>query len=307
MLPIKEYINHPEILGMVILKRYFTWLPDKLYLQQMFKFRMGYKLNLNNPKTFNEKLQWLKLYNRKPEFSKMVDKYTVKDYVASVIGEEFVIPAIGVWELPEDIEWGILPNQFVLKTTHGGGSGGVVICKDKTTFDQKEAISKLKNSMKQDIWHQLKEWPYKNVKPRIIAERYLTDDTTSVNGDLNDYKFYCFNGEVKYCEVITGRYSKKQIDFFDLEWNHQEFTFNGYEFADERPAKPNCFDTMVEVAGKLCKDKPYSRIDLYVVGNKVFFGEITFFPASGFRGFHPEEWNVRLGDMITLPPKNNFK
>lgn len=275
-----------------------NWLfPTELYLKILFRLKMGYKLDLKNPKTFSEKLQWLKIYNRKPEYRQMVDKATVKDYVVRIIGPEYVIPTIGVWERPEDIDFDSLPNQFVLKTTHGGGSEGVVICKNKSMFDTGKAIARLNNAMKQDIWGKLREWPYKDMHKQIIAEQYMEDE----RGELTDYKFYCFNGEVKYCEIISGRFTKKQIDFFDLNWNHQEFTFNGYDFADVRPVKPSCFNEMVKVCAQLCKDKPYSRIDLYVVGNKVYFGEITFFPASGFRGFHPIEWNVRLGDFIQLP------
>lgn len=296
-----KLLAQPRAVRLFLLKRLSWLIPTKLYLKKLFRIRMGYKPDLNNPRTFNEKLQWLKLYDRKPEYTNMVDKYAVKDFVAKIIGSQYVVPLYGVWENLDEIEWETLPEQFVLKTTHGGGSTGVVICKDKKTFNRREAISILKKSMKENIWRELREWPYKNIRKRVIAEKYLADDSTSVNGDLNDYKFYCFNGEVKYCEVITGRRTKKQIDFFDLDWNHMEFTFNGYDFADCLPTKPKCFDEMVEVADKLCKDKPYSRIDLYVVGEKVFFGEITLFPASGFRGFHPEEWNKRLGDMIELP------
>lgn len=268
---------------------------------------MGYKLNLKNPRTFSEKLQWLKLYANKPEYTDMVDKATAKDYVKNLVGDQFIVPTLGIWDTPEEIDFDSLPNQFVLKTTDGGGSLGVIICEDKSKINKDQVVSKLHQALKQNIYGELREQPYKHLKKRILAEQYLCDDTTSVRGDLNDYKFYCFNGKVTYCEVITGRRTKKQIDFFDLDWNHMDFTFNGYEYADERPAKPDCFDTLVEVADKLCKDKPYSRIDLYVVGNKVYFGEVTFFPASGFRGFQPEEWNIRLGNMITLPEKSIIK
>lgn len=297
MSAIKVLFNNPKGFAIEALMRYNRFFSDKMYLRLMFHLKMGYWPNLKHPKTFSEKLQWLKLYNRRPEYKMMVDKAAVKDYVAGLIGKQYIIPTLGIWERPENINWESLPNQFVLKTTHGGGSTGVVICKNKTIFDRNKAITKLNEAMKQDIWGKLREWPYKDMHKQIIAEQYLEDES----GNLTDYKFYCFNGKVKYCETITGRFTKKQIDFFDLDWNHEEFTFNGYEFADERPIKPECFDTLVEVAGKLCKDKPYSRIDLYVVGNKVYFGEITFFPASGFRGFHPYDWNNRLGNMITLP------
>ncbi len=292
-----------KVLTILLMKCYWLF-PTKLYIKSLFRLKMGYKLNLKNPKTFNEKLQWLKLYANKPEYTQMVDKALAKEYVKPLIGEQYIVPTLGVWDKPEEIDFDALPNQFVLKTTDGGGSVGVVICTDKSKMNREEVIDKLRRALKQNIFGQLREQPYKNIKKRILAEKYLSDETSSVTGDLNDYKFYCFNGVVKYCEVITGRRTKKQIDFFDLDWNHIDFTFNDYDYADERPSKPDCFDTLIDVASKLCKDKPYSRIDLYVVGNKVFFGEITLFPASGFRGFHPEEWNVRLGDMINLPANN---
>jgi hypothetical protein len=294
-------LTQPRKVAMLLLMKCNWLFPTELYVKLLFRLKMGYKLNLKNPKTFNEKLQWLKLYANKPEYTGMVDKVLAKEYVKPLIGEKYIIPTLGVWERPEEIDFDSLPNQFVLKTTDGGGSVGVVICTDKSKMNKFEIVCKLNNALKQNIYGDLREQPYKNIKKRILAEQFLSDDTTSVKGDLNDYKFYCFNGKVTYCEVITGRRTKKQIDFFDLDWNHIDFTFNGYDFADILPTKPKCFDEMVEVSGKLCKNKPYSRIDLYVVGEKVFFGEITLFPASGFRGFHPEEWNKRLGDMIELP------
>lgn len=283
--------------------KYNQLFPSRLYIKLLFRLRMGYKLNLKNPKTFNEKLQWLKLYDNKPEYTNMVDKALAKEYVKPIIGEKYVVPTYGVWDTPEEVDFDVLPEQFVLKTTDGGGSLGVIICTDKTKMNKNEVVSKLHQVMKQDIYGKLREQPYKNIKKRILAEQYLSDDTTSVKGDLNDYKFYCFNGNVTFCEVITGRHTNKQIDFFDLDWKHQPFTFQGRTFADNQVQKPECFDEMIEIADKLCKDKPYSRIDMYVVQGKVYFGEITFFPASGFRGFSPDEWNNKLGDMIQLPLK----
>ena len=294
-------LTQPKKLFTILLMECYWLFPTKLYVKWLFRLKMGYKLNLKNPRTFNEKLQWLKLNANKPEYTNMVDKALAKEYVRPLIGDQYIVPTLGIWDSPEEIDFDALPNQFVLKTTDGGGSMGVVICTDKTKMNKEDIIKRLHHALKQNIYGQLREQPYKNIKKRILAEKFLSDDATSVKGDLNDYKFYCFNGKVTYCEVITGRRTKKQIDFFDLNWNHIDFTFNEYEYADERPTKPECFDTMVEVADILCKDKPYSRIDLYVVGNKVYFGEITLFPASGFRGFHPEEWNVRLGEMITMP------
>lgn len=299
-----KLLAQPQAVRIFLLKRLSWMIPAKYYLEMLFFVRMGYKLDLKNPKTFNEKLQWLKLYDRKPEYRRMVDKYTAKEYVAEKLGDKYVVPTLGVWERPEDIEWEKLPNQFVLKTTHGGGSFGVVICTNKESFNRKKAVEELNKSMKSNIWKDSREWPYRGIHKRVIAEEYLNDDTTSVKGDLNDYKFYCFSGKVKYCEVITGRHTKKQIDFFDLDWNHMPFTFEGRTFSDNKLSKPECFPEMIAVADTLCKGLPYSRIDMYVVHGKVYFGEITFFPASGFRGFAPKEWNIKLGDMIQLPNVN---
>lgn len=271
---------------------------------------MGKCLDLKNPKTYTEKLQWLKLYNRKPEYTTMVDKYEVKEYVAGIIGEEYIIPTLGVWDKPEQIEWDKLPDQFVLKTTHGGGGSGIVICRDKTTFDKKKAIDKLNQSLKSDIYHTLREWPYKNVRKRIIAEKYMEDFGIAGKEDLVDYKFFCFGGEPKYIQVIQDRRSNETIDFFDLEWNHQEFVglnpTGGPMFgsAAVMPAKPNNLDTMIRIARELAKDIDFARVDLYEINGREYFGEITFYPASGFGNFTPDNWNDKLGAMLNLPEIN---
>lgn len=296
-----HYIFHrPDLLGLAVLTRIAPIFPDRLYLQMLFRLKMGHKLNLDNPKTFNEKLQWLKLYNRKPEYTTMVDKYAVKEYVAGIIGEEYIIPTLGVWDSVDEIDFEKLPNQFVLKTTHGGGSTGVVICKDKETFDIRSAKEKLTWSLNFDIYTRLREWPYKNVKRRIIAEKFLSDDT---HADLPDYKFYCFDGEPRYCQVIRGRNELETIDFYDMEWNHMPFVgLNPVANNGNTPvAKPVHLDDMIAVCKKLAKDIPFSRIDLYVINNKEYFGEITFYPMSGLGEFRPKEWNVKLGKLIKLP------
>lgn len=297
------YIFHkPNLLGSAILTRIAPIFPDRLYLQLRFRLEMGYRLDLDDPKTFSEKLQWLKLYNRKPEYTQMVDKVGAKEYVASIIGEEYIIPTIGVWDKFDDIDFDKLPNQFVLKTTHGGGSTGVVICKNKSTFDIVAAKQKLNRSLKSDIYTRLREWPYKNVRRRIIAEKFLSDNT---HADLPDYKFYCFNGEPMYCQVIRGRNELETIDFYDMEWNHMPFVgLNPVAKNGNTPvARPLHLDNMIAVCKKLAKDTPFSRIDLYVINNKEYFGEITFYPMSGLGEFRPKEWNVKLGEWIKLPGK----
>lgn len=299
MSAIKVLLKDPKGFAIEFLMRTNRLFSDELYLRLMFRLKMGYWLNLKQPRTFAEKIQWLKLFYRRQDLPSIVDKYSAKEFASERIGTKYIIPTLGVWKKPEEIDFEKLPNQFVLKTTDGGGSAGVIICKDKQSLDRNGTVAKLHKAMKQDIFGMLREWPYKHIEKRIIAEEYLDDG--SVSGSLNDYKFYCFNGKVTYCEVITGRKTHKTIDFFDLEWNHIEFCFNGLNYSEEPIQMPILFEEMVEVAKKLCHGFPYARVDLYVSRNKVYFGEVTFYPASGFRGFWPSEWNNKIGDMIILP------
>lgn len=282
--------------------QFFKWLPDKIYLKLLYRLKMGCRLNLKQPKTFSEKIQWLKLYDREPEYTQMVDKYEVKKLVSSLFGNELIIPTLGIWDNPDDIEWDNLPSQFVLKTTHGGGSVGVIICKDKSTFDKRLAVSRLKKSLKQDIYYYCREWPYKDVKKRIIAETYLSDLDKE---DLTDYKFFCFNGEPVYCQVIQDRRSFETIDFFNMNWEHQEFIgLNVYAQSSIAPiACPVNWDRMKGIAKVLAKGHAFVRVDLYEVEKKVYFGEITFYPMSGLGQFSPDVWNLRLGELINIGSK----
>lgn len=301
MLPVKEYIKRPQIVAITLLQRYFTWLPDRIYIELMFWLQMGHKLNLSTPKTFSEKIQWLKLYNRRPEYTKMVDKYAVKDYVASIIGEEYIIPTLGVWDSPEDIEWDNLPNQFVLKTTHGGGNAGVIICKDKTKLIKEDAVRKLSNSMKQDLYRSLKEWPYKNVVKRIIAEQYVEPD--SITHDLPDYKFFCFDGKVKALFIGTERGTGDvKFDYFDADFNHLDLIQQHPQSGKNLP-KPLNFDLMKQLASKLSKGIPQVRIDFYDVNGKIYFGEMTFYHHGGIVPFHPAKWDMTFGSWIELPKR----
>ncbi len=285
-------------------RHFLSILPDRLYLDLQFYSNFHRFPNWKSPKTFNEKIQWLKLYDHNPDYVKMVDKYTVKDIVAGIIGAEHVIPTLGVWNRAEDIDWENLPDKFVLKTTHGGGNEGVVICKDKLTFDREGAISKLNAGLKHDSSAYGREWPYRFVERRIIAEQYI-DPAPNVT-DLPDYKWYCFNGEPKYCQVIQDRSSNEKIDFFDTEWNHQEFTGLNPAAgpAAVPPARPINLDTQIRIARELSKGMPYSRIDLYETGENTYFGEITLYPMSGMGSFSPEQYNEILGQMLVLPGEN---
>lgn len=280
-------------------------LPDSLYLRLMYYFQTGKKLHLKHPKTFNEKLQWLKLHDRKPEYSTMVDKFAVKAYVANIIGEEYIVPTLGVWNSPEDIAWDELPQRFVLKTTHGGGGKGLVICRDKAALDKVEAINSLNSAMKRNLYKNYREWPYKNVKPRIIAEKYLSDEDKERGSNakdigVKDYKFYCFHGKPLYCVVISGRWENMVNDYFDMEWTHLPITLKGLPFAKNVPTKPKDFETMRQLATQLATGHPHLRVDFYEVNDKIYFSELTFYSASGFGQFTPDECDEIWGDHIVL-------
>ena len=296
---IKRVLAQPSLLLLFFLNKTARLYPDKLFLEWKFRLVMGKKLDLKNPKTFNEKLQWLKLYDRKPEYTTMVDKYAVKGYVASKIGEEYIIPTLGVWERPEDIDWESLPNQFVLKTTHGGGNYGVIICKDKSQTRRSDVINKLNCSLKQDLYRSSKEWPYKNVHKRIIAEKFLVDKETS---ELRDYKFFCFDGQIKSLFIATDRQTREEpyFNFFDADFNSLELK-QGHPRNGVLPAKPKTFEKMKEIATTLSKGFPHVRVDLYEVSGCIYFGEITFYHFGGIVPFEPEEWDYKFGDWIKLP------
>ena len=281
----------------------FSWIiSDELYLRWKFKKNMGYKLNLEAPKSFNEKLQWLKLYNRQPLYTSLVDKYAVKDYIEARIGSDYIIPTLGIWDKPEQIEWDMLPNRFVLKTTHGGGGTGVVICKDKRTFDKNKAIKCLNQSLALDLYVHSKEWPYKNVPKRIIAEQYMED----ANGELNDYKLFCFNGKVKVLFIATGRFKNLCFDFFDESGEFLPFD-QMYPHADPKPTIPKNFEKMKELAESLSADIPFVRVDFYSVNEKIYFGEMTFFHDSGMVPINPREWDYKLGEWLTLPQEKYYE
>ena len=300
MQSLSNYIRNPKMLGIALLSHFGTWLPDSLYLKIMFRLKMGHRLDLKNPSTFNEKLQWLKLYNRKPEYTRMVDKSEAKIVAENILGKGYVIPTLGVWDKFEDIDFSSLPDRFVLKTTNGGGGGGVIICRDKTKLNSVSAAEQLNSSLKANIYRHLKEWPYKNVKPRILAEKFMVDES----GELRDYKFYCFNGEPKVFLVASERFSghRTYFDYFDMEGNHLPFTQGGMN-NPVTPALPSTFEEMKQIAMKLSHGLPHVRIDLYSVDEKVYFGEFTFFDSSGFEKFTPKEWDEVFGRWVGLPSK----
>ena len=299
-----NYLMHNRMQFMdSFIKNLGFMIPDKLYLSLRYRCIMGSWINWKNPQTFTEKLQWLKLYNRKPEYTKMVDKYAVKEYVAKKIGEEYIIPTLGVWDKPEDIDWASLPNKFVLKTTHGGGGGGVVICKDKATFDKTTAIAKLKESMASDIYSGLREWPYKDVPKRIIAEKFMapekSPDSVLKSSELLDFKFFCFNGEPKFLYVSDT--PSHSLTFLNTDWTLTDFGRDDYHPLNKIPEKPENLEEMLTIASKLSAGIPHVRVDLYNIDKHIFFGELTLFTGSGFIPFNPKEFDGKLGDLLTLP------
>lgn len=296
MQPLYHYLRF-RVLCFSIIQKFGTFLPDRLYLKMLFWAKMGRRLHLDSPQSFNEKLQWLKLYDRNPLYTKMVDKSEVKQYVASIIGNQYIIPTIGVWSRVEEIEWLKLPETFVLKSTQGGGGVGVVICKDKKEIDVQSAHRELERGLKLNPYKLFREWPYKNVTPRIIAEQYMLDSGEG----LDDYKIHCFNGEPKFILVCRNRFSSGLIeDFYSIEWNHLPVRRPGKPALGDVP-KPVKLEEMLSIAKVLSKGIPFVRCDLYLIGGNVYFGELTFYPASGLSRFEPESYDYLFGEMLTLP------
>lgn len=274
-------------------------IPDSLYLKRFFRKKMGRPLDLKNPKTFNEKLQWLKLYNRKPEYTDMVDKVAVKKYVADIIGEEYIIPTLGVYSKFEDIDFDELPDKFVLKCTHD--SGGLVVCRDKNQLDKNAAKEKIEKSLKRNYYWSGREWPYKNVPRKIICEKFMSDFEGTA--DFTDYKFFCFDGKVECVMVCLERSSgETKFYFFDEEWTLKRLNLRGKNAPEGFTIpKPECMDEMFKIAAKLSKRMPFVRVDLYQSNGHVYFGELTFFPDSGFDANLLAETDEYLGGLLQLP------
>jgi len=294
---IKVIINKEKFVSALSRRGFFNCLSDKTFLKLVFRNRVGYTLNLRCPTTFNEKLQWLKLYNRDPIYTKMVDKYTAKEYVSEKLGGEYIIPTLGVWNSFDEINFESLPNQFVLKTTHD--SGGVIICTDKKTFDFDDARKKFTKRLKKSFFMQSREWPYKNVVPRIIAEEYIEEIGF---GSFYEYKMFCFNGKIKMVLVCKGEFldSERTIDYCDEKFNKLPFISYNQPSKDE-VEMPKEKEQLFEIAEKLSKDIPHVRVDMYVVNDKIYFGELTFFHGSGFQAFEPREWDSKIGEWLELP------
>lgn len=298
------YLKNPNDLLVSLLRRCKRFVSDKAFIRMEYRLKIGEWPNLKNPQTLAEKIQWIKLYDREPRYVQMVDKIEAKKYVASIIGEQHIIPTLGMWEKANDIDLDALPGEFVLKCNHRGG-GMVFICKDKATFNFKRAKRKLKHQLKKDMYLDNKEWAYRDINRRIFAEKYMVDES---GYELKDYKFYCFNGVPRFCQVISNRYENEPTckDVYDMDWNLMEFS--GPFDVDDKPSnsevilpRPEALDKMIEIATKLSETLPFVRVDLYHINGEVYFGELTFYPASGMRVFKPMRWNKIIGDMLVLP------
>lgn len=274
-------------------------IPDRTFLKIKFKAVIGKRLNLDNPQSFNEKLQWLKLYDRKAVYTQLVDKYAVRQHIIDTIGKEYLIPLLGVYDTYDEIDFSALPNQFVLKPNHT--SGDAFICKDKSQINYVELEKQVKKWMKREYYWLHREWPYKNIKPKIICEKFMS----KINSAPDDFKVLCFNGEAKLIQVHVGRFSHHLQDIYDTDWNRSTMIW-GFEIPEhsicERPQK---LEKMIELSEKLAATIPQVRIDWYIVEGNLYFGEMTFFDSAGFEPFENEEDDYLLGSWIALPVKKN--
>ena len=295
---IKRYIRDPyHEIGYDMLWKHPNWMSDKWYLKALWKRTFGYELDLKHPKTFNEKLQWLKLYDRKPIYTTLVDKYRVKQWIADKIGEQYVIPTLAVYDSVDEIDLDKLPDKFVLKCNHD--SGNVVICRDKSTFDLQSAKQKLGVALKTDYYLKQREWPYKNVKRCVIAEKYIQDQE---DGGLVDYKFFCFDGRVDCVMVCVDRHIKQpKFYFFDRDWNLKRLNVRGKEAPEGFSLpKPKSLDKMFELSSTLSEGIPFVRVDFYDVAGEILFGEMTFFPDAGFDSRILPEADLYFGGLLKV-------
>lgn len=276
-------------------------LSDRVYISLFYFFTFHRRIDLKNPQTYNEKLQWLKLNDKHSEYTQLVDKYKSREVVSKIVGDEYLIPLLGVWDSFEEIDFSTLPNQFVLKTNHD--SQGVIVCKDKESFDIKAARKKLTKCLKHNYYRNSREYPYKDVKRKIIAERFMEDHHF---GELRDYKFFCFNGRCEFFFIATGRShgeSAIRFDWFDRDLNTIPVV-QGHPNSVVLPAIPQNIDEMIKIAERLSQNYPQIRIDLYNIEGKIYTGEFTIFHFGGLKPFAPKEYDTKFGQFIHLPSIN---
>ena len=273
----------------------FNWIPSKAFVEFQYHMATGKKLNLNNPQTFNEKIQWLKIYDRNPIYRTLADKYKVRSYVAQKVGEQYLIPLLGVWDSPEKIDKNVLPDQFVIKNNHD--SGGVFICKNKDEFEFDKVKSLLGKRMKINHYYVSREWCYKDIERCILAEKYLIDEEV---GELRDYKFFCFAGEPRYVQVDYDRFTNHKRNIYDLNWKLLDLTIKCPNDSEKKIKKPKCFDEMISIARKISENLPQLRVDLYEVNGQVYFGEATVYHGGGFEKFTPSSYENEWGELVDL-------
>lgn len=298
---LKNLLKKSEIVTVLYDKSkeiYYKYLiSDEKLIKKKFKEKLGREVELNNPIKFNDKLQWLKLYWHDPLATKCADKYEVREFVKERIGEEYLNELYGVYNSVEEIDLDKLPKSFVLKATHG--SGWNIICKDKNKMNWNVEFKKMKRWLRKNYYYQGKhEWVYKDIKPRIICEKYLSEE----NGQPpNDYKIFCFNGEPKLIQVDIDRFTSHRRNFYDLNWNFKNIEILYPNNPNYQIPKPSCLDEMLDLSRKLSKDFPHVRVDFYVIENRIIFGELTFFHESGLGQFRPEEFELEMGEWLELP------
>ncbi len=276
-----------------------NFLPDKIYLKAVFKVETGYTLDLENPKTYNEKLQWIKLYDRRPEYITYADKFKVREHITNTIGAKYLIPLIGMYKKAEDIPWQDLPNRFVLKCNHASGTN--IICKNKADLDIASAEKKLNTWLKKNAYWGAREWCYKDIEPCIICEEFIE---TADGNTPDDYKFMCFNGVPRLIQVHHDRYGNHTLDYYTPEWKKADLQRIDADISTKIVERPEKLDEMLSIAERLSKDMYYARIDLYYVSGKIYFGEITLYPTGGFSTFTRHEDDLLLGSYIKLPTAN---
>lgn len=284
---------------------FYDGMSDEKYLKRRFKIIMGKELDLENPQTFNEKLQWLKLYDRKPEYTMMVDKYKVREYIAKVLDEKYLIPLLGVWKNPEEIDFDILPDKFVLKCNHNSGLG-MCVCKEKDKLDKERTIKNLRIGLTENHYFLCREWAYKDVEPCVIAEKFMVDENLQQKGwqGLLDYKFYCFNGEPRFLYVgyanIKNNIKQDMLSFYDLNWKKTPFYRIDHQELPFEVECPEKFEEMIDIAKKLSNGIPFVRVDLYYINKRIYFSELTFCPGGGYGEFSPYEWEKQIGSWIQI-------
>jgi len=293
---VKDFMKNPGLLFISLSHHgWWHWMDDETYLKIAFRCKMGKKLSLTHPVTFNEKLQWLKLHDRNPLYITMVDKYEAKKYVAGIIGDEYIIPTLGVWERFEDIDFDALPDQFVLKATHD--SGGLLICKDKRTLNVSAAKNKFNKILSRSYYWGQREWPYKNVIPRIIAEKYMEEE----NGELNDYKFFCFSGKARFFKIDFDRHIEHHANYYDVDGNLLPFGEAAYPPVPARDlAMSKNLKKMIELAETLSDGMRFLRVDFYEANGHIFFGELTFYPVAGCGRYTNDQWDKKIGDLVDI-------